>query len=157
MTERAKPGTYPGIDMERATALAAELRDAGSDMEAIARARELSPHDKGELMQPEIANKGRIWACLGCGRIAPSAGDLLAAGCEGKPEPFLSLPDLKNLLTELADEYETHAATWDEVAQSREGQDKLFAAGMARGRSLIFEEAASELRHLITEQLGEER
>jgi hypothetical protein len=117
----------------------------------------------------EIANKGRvrIWTvrpanCQRTGDLGPVIETFMRAdgprvNYGEEPVEAAALPDLKNLLTELADEYETHAATWDEVAQSREGQDKLFAAGMARGRSLIFEEAASELRHLITEQLGEER
>jgi predicted RNA-binding Zn-ribbon protein involved in translation (DUF1610 family) len=117
-------------------------------------------------MSSEIANKERVrrftvWSCPECGEQI--VGRMLTPDQErghyhDPPEGWhsdddasphedpwfdaveieaVSLPDLKNLLTELADAWER-----------REGLPAV---------RTTFQDAASDLRHLITEQLGEER
>jgi predicted RNA-binding Zn-ribbon protein involved in translation (DUF1610 family) len=123
-------------------------------------------NERGELVMSEIANKERVrrftvWSCPECGEQI--VGRMLTPDQErghyhDPPEGWhsdddasphedpwfdaveieaVSLPDLKNLLTELADAWER-----------REGLPAV---------RTTFQDAASDLRHLITEQLGEER
>jgi hypothetical protein len=106
-------------------------------------------------MKGERTEVRRIVGCVGCGRLAHSARELLSLGCEGQHTPFLEAAPLIESLEHLAGEYRKHAAAWAEIAGTRGIDAKRFETGLARGRALIYEENADDLRSLI-ESLNQE-
>jgi hypothetical protein len=104
----------------------------------------------------EIANKGRvrIWTvrpanCQRTGDLGPVIETFMRAdgprvNYGEEPVEAAALPDLKNLLTELAD-------VWDKRA------DRIYPGPRGLTLAAEFRNCTRELRHLITEQLGEER
>jgi predicted RNA-binding Zn-ribbon protein involved in translation (DUF1610 family) len=140
-------------------------------------------NERGELVMSEIANKERVrrftvWSCPECGEQI--VGRMLTPDQErghyhDPPEGWhsdddasphedpwfdaveieaVSLPDLKNLLTELADRFDSQAKSRATSMADPELDNDQWNALV--GAKLAYEAAASELRHLITEQLGSE-
>jgi hypothetical protein len=88
----------------------------------------------------EIANKGRVrrWTLDRC----PDCTDSSMTHLFDEPVDVVEAAPLKNLLTELAD-------AWEERGDLVQAETPAMTG--------TFYACASELRHLITEQLGEER
>jgi hypothetical protein len=113
----------------------------------------------------EIANKGRVrvWTMVSRPDYRwwhELPEDTTEEGARSVGYPVIemaALPDLKNLLTELADDW-TNEAHDELTERTRALSEKDTEAALLHyecARTLRY--AASELRHLITEQLGEER
>jgi hypothetical protein len=110
-------------------------------------------------MQSEIANKGRVrrWPVYVASNGRLQDGSRLTSWAkEHYTIEVLEAAPLKNLLTELADTLTERARKARNEAEAQWHRGRL-RADYCDGQGMAWENAASELRHLITEQLGGER